>query len=590
MLPPNYDPAVEGNFEKRALSPNQSFSTLQPSSSSPGSTAWSTTTANIGGYIMSGLGAGTQTQSAATPTNSLPISAWTSSSDIAKQSSGFLSPSNPTPSESWKSPYVNNSAGFATSPHPIRDWIHQTLVEYPEIQPDPNNVNDDFVSYFESIKPLYSLSTNFTAPQSGGHNMNRKRGIGLEKRGILSDILVPDTTKRVFHPQQRGYILMANLVLYHMAVTNAKILNEPAAVEYAADAGTSCPLPAPACGVRTSNWGSRDPFESAAATYCSDNRHLKAYTGSNQPVIYNDGTLDAVELSITWSRVGTIGEGQCNQWFDTLLDTCDLAPTAGNTQDVEYGGSVDFADIASFTVLPLTVRKPFSKGQTGTVQCNTLTNTYVDQSTLLNNIEDFCFRIVTQNNSVAPGHVYNFGYQVDMVYNFGTQDYLSFVINWPISKFSYVIFPDECAWYFTLLVNDCSTLPASNNPLNWRSGGKIIDTNDIWYSIKPYAIRPPAPTTPQGYCITKLVGIFLARSFEIWGAGWSNSDFGESEGGLLKQLQGCGIVTFWSFVYSGGVIENGLEWRATGYLPSTIKSGCVERAIASAGGFTGTCG
>ncbi|KAI9671724.1 MAG: hypothetical protein M1831_003252 [Alyxoria varia] len=60
-----------------------------------------------------------------------------------------------------------------------------------------------------------------------------------EKGGHVS--LVPDTWKRIFHPRPGGHQLIANLVLYHMEVTRAKLLG----VQVPEEEGTiesTCPL------------------------------------------------------------------------------------------------------------------------------------------------------------------------------------------------------------------------------------------------------------------------------------------------------------------------------------------------------------
>lgn len=51
---------------------------------------------------------------------------------------------------------------------------------------------------------------------------------------------------------------------------------------------------------------------------------------------------------------------------------------------------------------------------------------------------------------------------------------------------------------------------------------------------------------------------------------------------MKKQEKGCGALTEWEF----GSWINGTQW-ATFRLPTLIKAGCVERAIASAGGPQG---
>jgi hypothetical protein len=98
----------------------------------------------------------------------------------------------------------------------------------------------------------------------------------------------------------------------------------------------------------------------------------------------------------------------------------------------------------------------------------------------------------------------------------------------------------------------------------------------------------PTPTLPAVTC----VGDFqiFDWQFTIWGRGWG------SNAGLKKQMEGCGLVTSWNFHSSSsaqtdqGSNNVGLyvtQWAVTFELPTTIKDGCVERAIHSAGGPSG---
>lgn len=72
----------------------------------------------------------------------------------------------------------------------------------------------------------------------------------------------------------------------------------------------------------------------------------------------------------------------------------------------------------------------------------------------------------------------------------------------------------------------------------------------------------------------------LYWTFEVYNInGWAGND----GGGLHKQEKGCGDLTGWS--WTAGDIGN--DQHVYFNLPFTMKSGCVERAIASAGGPSG---
>ena len=111
----------------------------------------------------------------------------------------------------------------------------------------------------------------------------------------------------------------------------------------------------------------------------------------------------------------------------------------------------------------------------------------------------------------------------------------------------------------------------------------MSDKNQVLYSVNPTPRRPPPPAAPFGTCKASFGGVLWA--FTISGAGFANSDYGAA---LLTQLKGCGAVTGWTFTY-GSTAAAGTEWTASGNLPITIKSGCVGRAVKSAGGWAASC-
>lgn len=91
---------------------------------------------------------------------------------------------------------------------------------------------------------------------------------------------------------------------------------------------------------------------------------------------------------------------------------------------------------------------------------------------------------------------------------------------------------------------------------------------------KPSTTTSVAPATPTADC--EFWDEVLFWSFAVYNInGWA----GDGGGSLKKQEQGCGGLTGW-----GWHVDDKDHQHANFNLPFTIKKGCVERAIKSAGG------
>ncbi|KAI0388368.1 hypothetical protein F5Y17DRAFT_453111 [Xylariaceae sp. FL0594] len=96
------------------------------------------------------------------------------------------------------------------------------------------------------------------------------------------------------------------------------------------------------------------------------------------------------------------------------------------------------------------------------------------------------------------------------------------------------------------------------------------------------------PITPEARC--EVWDYPLWYKVEIWTNDFTAGDNGE---GLKKEEKGCGAMTAWKVeeITEGGQPSADGDWTATRHysftLPWTVKAGCVERAIASAGGPSG---
>jgi hypothetical protein len=111
------------------------------------------------------------------------------------------------------------------------------------------------------------------------------------------------------------------------------------------------------------------------------------------------------------------------------------------------------------------------------------------------------------------------------------------------------------------------------------------DINNSGPTVNPYFDPRPAASCQR----TPGIGFV---HFEIYSKGWI-TDNGDA---LHKQAKGCGLMTGWSFGTNTDIQTDGSSAHIERYrpqylamfnLPATFKSGCVGRAIASAGGPKG---
>ncbi|KAN0070372.1 hypothetical protein V8E54_011241 [Elaphomyces granulatus] len=111
------------------------------------------------------------------------------------------------------------------------------------------------------------------------------------------------------------------------------------------------------------------------------------------------------------------------------------------------------------------------------------------------------------------------------------------------------------------------------------------DINNSGPTVNPYFDPRPAASCQR----TPGFGFV---HFEIYSKGWI-TDNGDA---LHKQAKGCGLMTGWSFGTNTNIQSDGSsadigryrpQYLAKFNLPATFKSGCVGRAIASAGGPKG---
>ena len=393
----------------------------------------------------------------------------------------------------------------------------------------------------------------------------------------IAGYLVPDSVGRVFHPQQVGHALIANLIMYTMASREAISTAMQPPPQELRNIGSSCPMaPSPACGGSSSHtWFSRDAAISAVSSFCQNYTNLAGTAGQITSATFNPNSFDYLSISIAWDEDLSLGENQCNNWFDIVVDGCDTSTTSS-----KHGGSIGFASNVTLSIDSLVMRRLWDGGQVSTPRCNGIDNNYyITQSTLASNIEDYC-------SASAAQQLVNSGTAFSKDYNAGTPDHVTLTTQWPTGPLNYQVFQEECTYYMSVVTNGCDVPSGSIIPLNWKHGGSIADNNKVTYTITPIENRAPPPNKVIGHCESKYK--FLWTTFDVYGGGWADSDYCGSPGGLLAQLRGCGAVTSWNFEYYDTPAKDGTEWHAWGRLPIGT-GGCVGCAVMSSGGFGGGC-
>ena len=206
----------------------------------------------------------------------------------------------------------------------------------------------------------------------------------------IARYFVPYSIGRVFHPHQAGHAMIANTILYTVAQRNAASLNVAFPPKNLTNIGGSCPIPpSPAYnGSSTNTWTSRDAAVSAASSFCGNYTNIAGSAGNTSSATFIQNTLDHMSISIAWDYDDAIGEAQCNGWFDTVVDGCDIPGPGGS--NVKHGGFIGFAANATISLDPLVMQRIWDKGKGIGQQCNGVNNQHnVTRSTLAANTRIF---------------------------------------------------------------------------------------------------------------------------------------------------------------------------------------------------------
>jgi hypothetical protein len=145
--------------------------------------------------------------------------------------------------------------------------------------------------------------------------------------------------------------------------------------------------------------------------------------------------------------------------------------------------------------------------------------------------------------------------------------------------------------------NDCSGPPTVVSsppfPLFGHQLTRLQTTNPDGQICKLYPCSTDpecseGPVTPEADCLVVLDGEIIPLWYDVTIV--TNNWINDNGADLKSQEKGCGDLLSWSANTINEQSPNE-SWTATNEftftLPLTIKAGCVERAIASAGGPSG---
>ena len=173
----------------------------------------------------------------------------------------------------------------------------------------------------------------------------------------IASYLVPDSVSRVFHPQQVGHALIANLNMYTMASQQAISMGMQPPPQELKNIGSSCPMaPSPACsGSSSHTWFSRDAAISSISSFCQNYANVAGTAGKS---LLRLSIRTVLTISIAWHEDLSLGENQCNNWFDIVVNGCDTSTTTS-----KHGGSIGFASNVTLSIDSLVMQRLWDGGR-----------------------------------------------------------------------------------------------------------------------------------------------------------------------------------------------------------------------------------
>lgn len=180
----------------------------------------------------------------------------------------------------------------------------------------------------------------------------------------------------------------------------------------------------------------------------TDPHNLRGVKDASTNNVFNENTLNYMNLSIAWQQNANISQQSCEAWFGIVTDGCDVPHDGQNAANLKHGGTIGYQSDtvnATLTVEPLIVRRMFDKGKADKHQCNDVgSKRYLSQATLDDNINKYC------SDSASKG-IGNRSTAFVRDYNDDTPSRVQLRTEWPPGWREYQIFEEECKYYMGVL-------------------------------------------------------------------------------------------------------------------------------------------
>ena len=334
------------------------------------------------------------------------------------------------------------------------------------------------------------------------------------------------------------------------------------------------------------------PVIDAISEFCENDDNRNA-NNPNQDSSYTYGTdssgkpntLDYFSLHILYidKFVARLTVDQCKVGFNNTVEKCNSVDGHGNEK---YGGRLTYVAQAELDFTPLMARQEYAGENSAVLQCGT-SNTlhYASPTTLATGIQSFCSQATQELPTWGPYHVagtvYNARsdtYPNGNVYNQGTPEAFVLSIKWRGTAYQW--YEDECNRYLTKITTGCQIFPGNDIFVY----GGTFTVNYVDYTIEPQWTRQKATAKRVAVCGewgTWWGGV----KYEVHGAGWETSDWGQEGGGMLDWTNHYGASS-WNFDYTGdgNTDPENMEWVAYGYNALTLNF--IWSAVSQAGGPT----
>ncbi|KAM0723338.1 hypothetical protein Q7P37_000323 [Cladosporium fusiforme] len=349
-------------------------------------------------------------------------------------------------------------------------WIEATIeAADAKVELNADNANEELVEVVKDKQEAVINSVSSAKFQVGSSNDTSNAtafapavapSMKVKAEDVKKKESIPDSVARVFHPTRGGHEIIANLILYKMEAVRA---GDSAFPEIADSAGGYLPhVGNPSCnGDSTATWAHRDSILSSIHDFCSDPRHLHASKGDLTSATFNSGSLNYLNISISWATDGEIDEHACRYWLDAVTEGCDIPDDKErNSENNKHGGTIEYESSTTNAILqiqPLAVRKVRNSGRTDKCTVTDKWDGKIQQLALRRReLSGLCSESLkhqqddqedSESGIAGPGDEFNTKMAVPPL-----DGAMNFQIKWPRGERAYEIFNEECLYFFSKLL------------------------------------------------------------------------------------------------------------------------------------------